>query len=123
MCMQCVTLQCVCIYSTGSQCCHCVFFKIYFLSGRLQKSRLAKEEFEGKLKDLQDSLLTTKKQIPASDDKHSSEKVIHMLVMRQSTDYTGVWVKCRGSSPLFYVCLFFNLLEKGCGCGIFLDSI
>ncbi|XP_038580445.1 cingulin [Micropterus salmoides] len=37
----------------------------------LMKSRLEKEEFEGKLKDLQDSLLTMKKQMPASDDNRS----------------------------------------------------
>lgn len=37
----------------------------------LLKSQLEKEEFEGKIKDLQDSLLTTKKQIPVSDENHS----------------------------------------------------
>uniref|UniRef100_A0A3Q3R5Y1 Myosin tail domain-containing protein n=1 Tax=Monopterus albus TaxID=43700 RepID=A0A3Q3R5Y1_MONAL len=39
----------------------------------LLKSQLEKEEFEGKIKDLQDSLLTTKKQIPVSDENHSLE--------------------------------------------------
>ncbi|KAI3358680.1 hypothetical protein L3Q82_015088 [Scortum barcoo] len=38
----------------------------------LLKSRLEKEEFERELKDLQDSLLAVKKQMPASDDNHSS---------------------------------------------------
>lgn len=46
-----------------------------------------KAEFEGKLKDLQGSLLGMKKQIPSSDNKQSLEKVIYMLVIRQSTDY------------------------------------
>lgn len=108
-CVQCVSLQCVCIYvynSAQSNCYHCVFFKICFLSGRLQKSHLEKGEFEDKLKDLQDSLLTMKKQIPSSDNKHSLEKVIHMLVIRQSTDY----VCCVGEMQgllCFIVCVFF----------------
>uniref|UniRef100_A0A665WYI3 Cingulin-like n=1 Tax=Echeneis naucrates TaxID=173247 RepID=A0A665WYI3_ECHNA len=37
----------------------------------LVKSRLEKEEFEGELKDLQDSLLTMKKQMPVHDDNRS----------------------------------------------------
>ncbi|XP_035476782.2 cingulin isoform X1 [Scophthalmus maximus] len=42
-------------------------------SGRmLLKSCLEKEEFESKLRDLQDSLLAMKKQMPASDDNRSS---------------------------------------------------
>ncbi|XP_030268569.1 cingulin isoform X2 [Sparus aurata] len=38
----------------------------------LLKTRLEKEEFEGKLKDAQDSLLVKKKQTPAPDGDHSS---------------------------------------------------
>lgn len=64
-----------------------MFFKILFFSDRLQKSHLEKEEFEAKLKDLQNSLLTTKKQIPASDDKRSLEKVILTLVVKENADY------------------------------------
>ncbi|XP_034561016.1 cingulin isoform X1 [Notolabrus celidotus] len=37
----------------------------------LLKSRLEKEDFEGELKDLQDSLLSMKKKMPASDDNGS----------------------------------------------------
>lgn len=116
----CVLAVCRHIYiynSTRSNCYHCVFFKIYFLSGRLQKSHLEKGEFEGKLKNLQDSLLTMKKQIPSSDNKDSLQKVIRMLVIRQSTDY----VCCVGEMGLlcFIVCVFFSRSEQKCGCGIF----
>uniref|UniRef100_UPI0037E79BED cingulin isoform X2 n=1 Tax=Semicossyphus pulcher TaxID=241346 RepID=UPI0037E79BED len=42
------------------------------VSGRmLLKSRIEKEDFEGELKDLQDSLLSMKKKMPASDDNRS----------------------------------------------------
>lgn len=51
---------------------------------RLQKTRLEKEEGERKLKELQDSLLTMKKQVPSSD---SSEGVIHISIARQNSDY------------------------------------
>ncbi|XP_056154399.1 cingulin [Lampris incognitus] len=40
-------------------------------SQTLLKSRLEKEEFEGELKDLQDSLMAMKKQLPGLEDEHS----------------------------------------------------
>nr|XP_043908851.1 cingulin isoform X2 [Solea senegalensis] len=43
-------------------------------SRMLLKSHLEKEEFENKLKDVQDSLLATKKQMSASDDNSSVEE-------------------------------------------------
>lgn len=50
---------------------------------RLQKTRLEKEDGERKLKELQDSLRTTKKQVPSSD---STARVIHISVARQNSD-------------------------------------
>ncbi|XP_044028556.1 cingulin isoform X2 [Siniperca chuatsi] len=55
----------------------------------LLKSRLEKEEFEGELKDLQDSLLTMKKQMPASDDNRASAEELqrcHDDLKRARTD-------------------------------------
>lgn len=64
----------------------CISF-IYFFNGlavykvtlsfhSLQKSHLEKEDLEGELKDLQDSLLAKKKQTSASDDNRSLAEVI-----------------------------------------------
>lgn len=65
----------------------CSLASTFFHSCRLLKTRLEKEEFEGKLKDAQDSLLVKKKQTPAPDGDHSSAEVILMSVKRRSGDY------------------------------------
>ncbi|XP_044028557.1 cingulin isoform X3 [Siniperca chuatsi] len=61
----------------------------HIYSQMLLKSRLEKEEFEGELKDLQDSLLTMKKQMPASDDNRASAEELqrcHDDLKRARTD-------------------------------------
>lgn len=80
-----MALQFVCLYivykaSVTTTC----FLTSITLFHRLLKSRLEKEVFESKLNDLQDSLVTRKKQMPASE---SSVEVIHKSVTRQNTDY------------------------------------
>lgn len=76
---------------------------------------MEKEEFEGELKNLQDSLLAMKKQMPAPDANHSLAEVIHMSAMTTTQIMLTVWVKCSGSSALFYsmfcvLCVFFIYL-------------
>lgn len=75
---------------------------------RLLKCRLEKQGLEGELKELQDSLSVMKKQKPAFDDKHSRAEVIHVAVCRLTQIIVHVWVKCRGSVPLLYICRAFH---------------
>lgn len=62
----------------------------YNFSCRLLKSRLEKEELDGRLKDLQQSTLATKKQTAASD---SSAEVIYISCRADCRLRLAVWAK------------------------------
>lgn len=101
----CTCVQCV-VYK-ASVTTVCSLTSIFFLSCRLLKTRLEKEEFEGRLKDVQDSLLIMKKQTPAPDGDHSSAEVILMSVTWRSGDYA----RCVGetqalTSSVLHICIF-----------------
>lgn len=70
------------------------FLRSTFFLRRLQKSRSEREDFEGELKDLQNSLLSMKKQMP--DDNRSLAEVIHVHVSHKAEILLSVWVTCRG---------------------------
>lgn len=79
---QCVGVCLINIFSVGDFSLH---LSLYVISlSRLQKTLLEKEDGERKLKELQDSMLTMKKQVPSSD---SSARVIHISVAGRNSDY------------------------------------
>lgn len=92
-------------------------------SHRLLKSHLEREEFERKIKDLEDSLLVMKKQVPASDDNHSLAEVILIRHAAEHGDYTVGVGEVEGlvSAVLQYQFhgLVFNLPEQFNSCGVF----
>lgn len=87
---------CPCVHTDGllKQTTMSPLHNTYNFSCRLLKSRLEKEELDGRLKDLQQSTLATKTQTAASD---SSAEVIY--ISRQA-DYCrlrlAVWANCGG---------------------------
>lgn len=115
----------------------CVFWRVCFCvfpsyasypydvasSHRLLKSHLEREEFERKIKDLEDSLLVMKKQVPASDDNHSLAEVILIRHAAEHGDYTVGVGEVEGlvSAVLQYQFhgLVFNLSEQFNSCGVF----
>lgn len=92
-------------------------------SHRLLKSHLEREEFERKIKDLEDSLLVMKKQVPASDDNHSLAEVILIRHAAEHGDYTVGVGEVEGlvSAVLQYQFhgLVFYLSEQFNSCGVF----